>query len=68
MYELGQHVAYVLLPQDLPTDPDFEYHGIIIGINGNHIHVRLTDPYLAKTSSTHVCSQGWPMHPLVRSS
>jgi hypothetical protein len=44
MYELGQHVAYVLLPQDLPTDPDFEYHGIIIGINGNHIHVRLTDP------------------------
>jgi hypothetical protein len=44
MYELGQHIAYVLLPRDLPTNPDHEYHGIIISIDGNQIHVQLTDP------------------------
>jgi hypothetical protein len=42
--KIGQHIAYVLLPRDLPVDPDFEYHGVIIGIEGTRIHVELTDP------------------------
>ena len=41
--EIGDSISYVLLPKDLPTDPNREYHGVIIAIRDNQIHVQLTD-------------------------
>ncbi len=43
MFELGQSITYVLKPRDLPANPNREYHGIIIGIDGNRLHVQLTE-------------------------
>ncbi len=43
MFCLGQTVSYVLKPRDLPVDPNFEYHGVIVSITGNYLKVQLTD-------------------------
>jgi hypothetical protein len=43
MYQIGQEIAYVLLPKDRPTDPTHEYHGVILAIYVNQIQVQLID-------------------------
>jgi hypothetical protein len=44
MFVVGQKVSYVLKPEDLPTDPNREYQGIILAIHGSQIQVHITDP------------------------
>ena len=44
--EVGNHISYVLLPKDVPTDPNHEYHGVVTAVaqDGHWVRVRLTDP------------------------
>ena len=43
MFEIGQQITYILLPKDLPTDANREWHGIIIALHGAYLKVQLTD-------------------------